>query len=298
MKLSKILSIVAGSALLLGACDDVKEADRYIELDAVESDRNVLLVDFTGQNCINCPSAHEAIEALEEQYNADGEHHLIAVAVHCGRSLGLPTSATNFDMDPPRIGLLTREGENLMQAFGISTQPRGIIDLTGASLDYNDWAGAVRNAMEKPTHVNLTAKAVFTPAANETYGAANGISGNIKITLDILAREQYTDTKVQFWIVEDNITAMQKFPEGSIKNDYVHNNVFRAQLFDGNGEDIALTENTTVTAEGSIDARFTNKERWMLKNLAVVAYVMDNSGVLQAVRVPVTLPDGYEQPEA
>lgn len=50
---------VAGMALAasLTACDDIKESDRYIEVPAAKVERTVLLEDFTGQNCTNCPAA-------------------------------------------------------------------------------------------------------------------------------------------------------------------------------------------------------------------------------------------------
>ena len=56
MKTVKIilsLAIAATSALGFTACDEVDEGDRFKELGKIESKRNVLIEDFTGQMCTN-----------------------------------------------------------------------------------------------------------------------------------------------------------------------------------------------------------------------------------------------------
>ena len=80
-KNSLIACTVAMTAVTFTACDEVGENDRYILGEAIKVERGVLLEDFTGQNCINCPEAHKVIEQLEEQY---GEDKFIAVSIHCG----------------------------------------------------------------------------------------------------------------------------------------------------------------------------------------------------------------------
>ena len=46
------------AAAALTSCDNVPEADRFIKLPPIEADRAVLIEDFTGQYCLNCPIAH------------------------------------------------------------------------------------------------------------------------------------------------------------------------------------------------------------------------------------------------
>ncbi len=52
-------AVVAVAAAALTSCDNVAEDDRFIKLPPIEADRAVLIEDFTGQNCLNCPVAHE-----------------------------------------------------------------------------------------------------------------------------------------------------------------------------------------------------------------------------------------------
>lgn len=68
--------------------------------------------------------------------------------------------------------------------------------------------------------------------------------------------------------------------------DYVHNNVFRAQVFDGlYGQSFSFDANESKKIDGSIATRWTEKEHWEINNLSVVAIVSDKSGVLQAKKV-------------
>lgn len=294
-----IFGVAAAAMTLFTACDDVKENDRYIELPNVTAERNVVLVDFTGQNCLNCPNAHEVMEQLEEQYG----DNLIAISVHCGgASLGIDVNTTVFQID--RVGLMTAFGNGLQAAYGIQSLPRGMVNMAGSSMDYPEWAAAVRSALETPTDINLTATAEFVPTSEKdpNYGNTDGISGTIEINATAESSENYPGALIQYWIIEDGIAAQQKFPDGTIEKYYTHNNVFRAMVFDDEtgtlrGQRMALEPNKAVTTSGTINARFTNREHWMVKNLRVVAFVYENSvGILQAVNVPVTLPDGYDQP--
>ena len=118
----KLSHILLSVGLIMTACNDIAENDRYIEVEATKAERTVLLEDFTGQNCVNCPAAHRTIEALEEQYGA----HLIAVSIHAGH-FGIPATNKRY------TGLMQEEGQAYNDLYGIEDYPKGI---TG--FRYND----------------------------------------------------------------------------------------------------------------------------------------------------------------
>ena len=68
--------IVALACFMLTGCDEVSESDRLIYVKPAEVSRAVLIEDFTGQRCINCPNAADEISRLQEEY---GEDKVIAV---------------------------------------------------------------------------------------------------------------------------------------------------------------------------------------------------------------------------
>ncbi len=262
-------AVVAVAAAALTSCDNVAEDDRFIKLPPIEADRAVLIEDFTGQNCLNCPVAHEKIEEMEKQYGAD---KVIAVSIHGGE---LAIS------DRRPFGLMTEEGNEICNYYAINVFPMGVIDgVTPPVLD-SEWASAVYNDLQKPTEVKLKASA-------ELIDGGNAIS----CTADVTSSEEGKG-KIQFWIVESGIVAQQKMPDGSINQNYVHNNVFRAQVFPMRGNPIAFSRDG-ATANGTIEVR----ERWSLENVSVVAFVSDNNNIVQqVVKVPVMLtPDEPETP--
>ena len=84
------------------ACDDVAEDDRFIYVEPAEVAKRVLLEDFTGQRCINCPEASELIERLQEEYGAD---NVIAVGIYGGIN-GTSSNGTPFPLYTEAGGFL------------------------------------------------------------------------------------------------------------------------------------------------------------------------------------------------
>lgn len=280
MSLSKIATTFLLSGLLVGitACDDIEPGDRYIEGPEITAERAVLLEDFTGQQCLNCPAAHETIDELEEQFGSD---KVIAVSIHCG-SFGFSKSRTDFSKN--RVGLMTEEGNAILETYGITSFPMGVIDM-GSPLTYGLWATAVREALAKPTNVTIDLDVRYT--ADDKDGSQTGL---IDVTAEIMSGETRT-ANIQFWIVEDNIVALQRNGSQTIP-DYVHDGVFRAQLLPGvRGEAITITGGMTVIKDATIATRWNNEEHWVPENLSVVAFVSDSSGVLQVIRKPVISKD-------
>lgn len=291
-------ALAAGALLVFASCDDVKLGERYEDMGEIKVERAVLLEDFTGQMCVNCPDAHKVIEDLEAQYGSD---KVVAVSIHCG-TFGLKVDDTDFSIN--QVFLTTEEGNTIMSSYPINSWPMGVIN-GGSPMTFDKWATAVRNAIEVPSNVSIDAKAEFIPNVpdeDETvyldesgkWVVKNGCTGTISISAEVMSSVN-RNAVVQMWIVENNIVAMQRY-NGIMINDYVHNNVFRASVLgSGSGKDLKAGIATTV--EGSIECRYTDKERWSVENLSVVVFVQDGSGVQQVQRVPLELASEAEDAE-
>lgn len=281
MNLRKQLRYLAGLTCLsiaIVSCDNVDETDRYVELPDVTIERNVLLVDFTGQNCVNCPEAHEKIEALEEQYGRD---QLVAVSLH-GGPMAIDTDKTDFNRG--RVGLKTTSGDDITNSFGVTSFPQGLVDLTGNLLGIDQWAGAVYNAFQKSTDVSIEANAIYTPKIE----GDNTENGSIKISANVKAQEDHNKAYVQFWIIEDGIKAVQRMADGSDNQNYIHNNVFRANLFNQPGKEVELKDGINTTIEETVNCIYNDKVRWNPENLYVLVYVYyPDNGVQQVERIKV-----------
>lgn len=246
--------------LIFCGCDNIGPDDRYTEVDEIVPVRRVLLEEFTGQRCTNCPAAHAIIESLEEQYG----DNLIVVSIHAGEFgiAAIPGDATNW-------GLMQPVGDIYAKHWKVNAYPAGVIDRTGGVLKTDEWATALRLAMVQPTDVEIDLSADLS---------ADG-SINIK---SYISSSKALNAKLQLWIVENDIVTFQ-IDEGERLYDYVHNNVLRACVNGDWGTDISLAASTDYTFENSI----LRDEVWNPDNLYVVGFVYDDSGVLEAAKTKI-----------
>lgn len=247
-----ILTIVAAS---LFACDTIDENERYVQLETIEAKRNVLLEEFTGQNCPNCPTAHETAAKLKEQY---GEA-LITVSIHAG-----PFAFAEGSKSFPTFK--TPEGDTYADAWGITTYPAGVINRTSGNTSYSDWATIVRDEIQKVAELDIELAATLN--ADKT---AVSISTALKPLNDI-------EGSLQLWITESGMISRQKNGSETIR-EYEHNHVYRTSVNGVGGESVSLSSNVFKTFNHSIDV----KENWNAEKLSVVAFVYNSSGVLQVV---------------
>lgn len=250
---------------MLCGCDDIKENERYIELDPVDAQRTVLLEEYTGQFCVNCPEAHRVIEALHEQYPS----HLVTVSIHAGGDA--------FSLGEGQVegltGLRIDEGEEYARAAGVASYPSGIVDRRSAPSDKDTWSNDIRRRLAEPASVEITLTAYLDP-----------IAGLINISSSLLSAADYKG-RIQLWIVESGIRAPQLMPDGSMEMDYVHNHVFRASVNGHDGEAITLSKGVYDNSGWQTPL----KPAWTPARLSVVAFVYGDSGVENAAIVPVTV---------
>ena len=64
---------------ILMGCDKLAPEERWSQPTPIVPQKNVLLLEYTGQRCVNCPNAAQQISQLQ---SGTVGHHLIAVAIH------------------------------------------------------------------------------------------------------------------------------------------------------------------------------------------------------------------------
>lgn len=244
------------AAMFMAACSNVDEADRLIYVKPAPAARCVLLEDFTGQRCVNCPRGTEVIEQLQAEY---GDSVFIAVGIHSG-PLGFKGNAR-------LTGLATTIGDEYYNHWNLEYQPVGLVDRHGA-VNYTDWALAVKEELARPA--TLTIKA-----------AANIVDNQVDIRLTMAGTDGTTTGKLQIWLLEDGIKAMQLMPDGAGNNEYVHNHVLRTPVNGTWGEDFTIQEAETKVTHHTqaIDPA------WNKDNLSIVAFVYNDQGVQQAAKI-------------
>ena len=113
MKLKNILLGAASAIAIFAtvACQEVDPNDRLIYVKPAEAGRAVLIEDFTGQNCKNCPNGTTIINDIIKTH---GEDKVIAVGIHSGplSEDGEDGLATETGNDYYRIGTRTASMDN------------------------------------------------------------------------------------------------------------------------------------------------------------------------------------------
>lgn len=263
---SKFIGYVkmAAAGMLLGgvlsSCSDLDEQDRFVYIKPADAARKVLIEDFTGQKCVNCPKATDEIHHLQETY---GEDNVIAVGIHSG-PLG-------FAGNKKFVGLLTDLGNTYYYHWGLDHQPVGLVNREAPS-DYPAWQGQVQRLIAQKAPVSL--------AISNDY---NADSRMVSITVSSEGTTGTTAGKLQIWLIEDGITAMQMMPDGKNNLEYVHNHVLRAAVNGDWGTDFTIHEGE----EKAQTFTYQLDEKWVPENVSVVAFVYTDSGVAQVEKAKV-----------
>ena len=222
--------------------------------------KKVLIEDFTGYKCTNCPAASTELHTIEELYT----DKVIGIAVHAG-FFAQPSGVfvTDFRTD---------EGEELVEFFEPSAFPIGMVNRIGypenALIEYTDWATEVSNQLLQAPTIELS------------ISEENNI-------INVEARRLSDDNnslKLVVCITEDGV--IYKQIDGSdLIEDYEHNHMLRKVLNGTWGSSIQLS-NTTST----FSYNYTLDDSWVRSNCNVVAFVYDDSNkeVLQAEKIHLT----------
>ena len=268
----------------LAACSDIDEADRLKPVNTVNRDtipepedttdidfftpyqRHILIEDFTGQDCVNCPNATDLITQLQEML---GHETVVAVGIHSG-PLGVKPEKN-------AEGLATDLGDTYYNHWKIEMQPYGVIDRSDGPLGTDLWTAKV-NWDLADEQLPSTQCNVFVKATKP----ANSQQADIHVTL--AGMKGTVNGKLQLWFTEDNIQAFQKMPDGTTNKAYIHNHVLRDAINGTWGDDCSV-------AQGELwehDYTYTLNNAWNPENLNVVAFVYNDAGVVQATSTKLT----------
>ncbi len=263
----QILPFCAALALF-AACDNIDENDRYIDVEPVTIGHSVLVEEFSGQLCVNCPEASEYLESLQENYGADT---VIVVSIHAGESKNLAIGKEQGEAMGYE-GLATDFGEQLFSNYGLSSEPNAVIDRITDVIPKEQWLTEIVNALARETTVSLSLSTSYDESARE-------------LTVNVLGSStQDFSGNVNVWLTEDSIVGLQRLSSGYVY-DHVFNNIFRYSATPIEGEAVAIAYD--AGEQVIYTATMTLEETWRPEKMSVVAFVDNSSGVAQTTRASV-----------
>lgn len=283
MKIIKYIFIgFIAASFFYTACDKVDDGLKVIDVQNIPDNiddtvyfadsvfinqKQVLLEDFTGHKCVNCPEAGIDAESWIEGY----EYRLVIYGVHAGFQ-AFPDPSGNYTAD-----FTNPAGDDIFLYFNEPFNPTATVNrviYNGNVILFHfngDWANAVAYEMEKANRINLKLKNTFYPKSNSVL---------IKVTSTFI-EPSVNKFRMVVMIVEDDIVAPQKnntdFGAGTVPDwlDYVHRNVLR--------DAISATFGSYITSDGliEVDEPYENtflyqiSENWVDSNCNIIAYIIE-----------------------
>jgi hypothetical protein len=173
--------------------------------------QNVLLEDYTGHTCTNCPSAAEEATAIED---ANGGR-VVVVSVHASTTSGFQVPA------PPSYptDFRTPEGNEYATAMNISFNPAGTVNRIATGGNYfqffSDWNNSVLSELTKSPKFNLQLQHNYFEQTNGLF-----VHTESEVLSDVAG-----DYNVVIMLCRKKVIAPQA-GQGTTYYEYEHHNVF------------------------------------------------------------------------
>ena len=257
---NKFIKLATAAVLLLGVavagCKQIKPEDRIQEVTTTSSDykRAVLIEDFTGLTCVNCPEAAKVVDQIHETLGVK----CVAVSIH-GHEGFTPKEHDFFSEDGAQYLKHEEVGDALPAAAFSRTVLEGG-DSKYISRNYSGWPQIAEKIAKTPQLYQIDLATRPGPTAR-----------TVDVSFTVRATENQKESprlKVQLWLLESGMVAKQATKSGYDSN-YVHKHVLRQALNGTWGRDYnTLGENVKETFQ-------VTKETVKIENTSVVAFVFD-----------------------
>ncbi len=247
--------------LLISSCQEIGPT-----VNIIPPARKVLVEEFTGVQCTNCPEGSEKLETLLDQH---GEN-LVVVSIHSGFfSIPLAESVEDFR---------TTDADNLDNLIGpVTAYPsasvnRNLFSGEGSRIvNANTWAGYIADELARPSRLEME--------LTKTYvGNSRELTAEVSI---VFFEDIAEPINLTMYLTETNITDAQFTPTG-IETDYTHKHVFRTALTPFNGQ---LIPNPSTTSPYTQSLSFTIPTEWDAANCSIIAFVHGASPNIEVEQV-------------
>lgn len=288
MNTFKIFFAIAVSTLLISSCKEVGTVvdlgkskplgllldTAYLEAVQAPETKMILIEEFTGVRCLNCPQGHAELRSLKQTYPG----RLIGISLHSN----IQSEVYAYSKEELKSAIAQKIEEYLLYP---GYKPNGAIDrvnFSGAQSlcnDYLDWATLLPQRLSAATPVNIS----LTPTFNATSG---------ELLIDVKAHYTQAQTepnKLSLFLVEDSIVTAQLQPNNTVDTNYIHNEIVRESFSDTLGDKLNhdLKRGTTVQRVYKVNVSGKNYEYKHLKVLAFIHRYATTKEILQAKEVEI-----------
>ncbi|MBE0646460.1 MAG: Omp28-related outer membrane protein [Bacteroidales bacterium] len=273
MKFRVLYLMMALAGILVVSCDKLDQpysSEKVIVLDT--NKRKVLLEDYTGMKCVNCPAATADAEALVDLYKGQ----VILMTVHAGY-FSEPDASGHYSTD-----YRVTEGVSWFNDFLLISNPMGMVNRAPyngkPAIGSGSWAEAVASVAQENEVASIRITTEYTPLSR------HHINTTIETTFHSELPGAYNLTVC---ILEDSIVGWQKNNDPNVGTvpdieNYVFNDMLRAVLNGTYGEQVTNAVDTTLTYSNTYV--YTINDSWNPDHLSLVAFVF-NSETKEIIQV-------------
>ena len=241
--------------LLVTSCDKIDLDHVHKPFTASGQGKTVLIKDFTGVRCSNCPSAAETVHELQHQL---GEDRIFILSVHAGYQ-AIPTGLF--------LDFTTEEGTEWYGSN--SSNPLFSVDHVALTDGYTLYVDQVDASLGKALAEPQTFDIHLTNNYDET-------TRELSVEADVVASADVTGSLyVTVCLVEDSIVGRQATSLG-VNKEYVFRNVFRGTLNGAYG-DVFFVGQTYVNDEYVYKYTTALNEAYNADQCYIMTYVYDRN---------------------
>jgi hypothetical protein len=236
------------------------------------TERNVLIEDYTGHKCVFCPAQTTNMKNLE----ATDPEHILTVAIHAG-PLGL-SELQEEGSAPYEHVFYNDEALYYGNYFGQlpGSNFTGNPMFTVSRVKYQSQYTITGQNLPTPTgDVRASALKINIQSAVNYYPSTRGVFLHTEVDkLDAAL----TDLAMVVYLVEDSVVAAQSFPGGVTQNSYVHHDILRGCI-DGQVFGRTITDDYLDADNGNYYLNYSYRlpDEYDPTNMHLLIYVMDKN---------------------
>lgn len=273
MKLRSVSILVAVSTVvILNSCDIIKGPKKDYDVIQSNTSQKVLLEDFTGHTCGNCPAAHIEGKELQDIYG----DKLVLVAVHAG----------GFSTPKPSLGypddFRTPMGNELEDYWNVDGAgfPKGMINRRSFGgntlLNFSSWGSDIATVLAEVPKAGIVLNTSYDPSTRTV---------NVNTDIEYYEAGSFTHNLVVI-VTEDSVISRQTdySVTPSDVDGYVQRHMLRGSITDGSWGNALTTGAVALGATYSKDFSYVLDSTWDAAHCSIVAYIMDQ-GTKEIIQV-------------
>lgn len=269
-----IYTFLAGICIVMTACNE--NQPQYELIQPSTGDRTILIEEFSGALCPNCPQGTQELDNLKSIYG----DQIVIVTVHAGDFA--------FQYEDSKYDFTTQMGDELLEILGNPIgYPSAVINRKRDGQFYQSfstrWSSLISEALEEENSVTISGNVSYEPASRSLLAMFRALP--LQDLEGIL--------KLSVLIKEDKIVDPQADRAASTGKvvDYVHKNVLRIALSSSSGDVLGTDPLEFQPLEKEYSFTLPAENGWWVDtNCQIVAFLTLENGsemeVVQAMELP------------